>query len=232
MPAPSGLCRSPATVITRKYSARLLNDDLLGIEPIRVAFVAFPADIRQWTTDMNSTTDEFDGNTATANDDPGLRQSKSAAKRECHQLTDIGAELLKLSADDRRTLDLPGNIEDAIKFALTIKSRGAAKRQRLTIGKLLRSMDREAIEDGLKKIQHSRDANNARFKRLEMYRDRLIDNDKQALNEVIAQYPDLDRQHTNQLIRAAHQQQQAEKPPVAARKLFKYLRELDQAGRG
>ena len=77
-------------------------------------------------------------------------QSKSAAKRECHRLTAIGEELLKLRPDERRTLELPETVEDAIEFALTIKSRGAAKRQRLTIGKLLRSMDPEWLEDALK----------------------------------------------------------------------------------
>jgi ribosome-associated protein len=156
-------------------------------------------------------------------------QSKSAAKRDCHRLTDIGEELLKLRPEERRTLDLPESVEDAIEFAATIKSRGAAKRQRLTIGKLLRSMDPDRLEEGLKKIRQGHDSNTARFQRLEHCRDKLIDNDKQALSELIAQYPDIDRQHIHQLIRAAQQQRKAEQPPAAARKLFKYLRGLEEA---
>jgi ribosome-associated protein len=156
-------------------------------------------------------------------------QSKSAAKRDCHRLTDIGEELLKLRPEERRTLDLPESVEDAIEFAATIKSRGAAKRQRLTIGKLLRSMGTDRLEEGLKKIRQGHDSNTARFQRLEHYRDKLIDNDKQALSELIAQYPDIDRQHIHQLIRAAQQQRKAEQPPAAARKLFKYLRGLEEA---
>jgi len=154
-------------------------------------------------------------------------QSKSAAKRESHRLTAIGEELVKLRPEERRTLALPETVEDAIEFALTIKSRGAAKRQRMTIGKLLRSMDSELLEEGLKKIRHGHDSNTARFQRLEDYRDKLIDNDKQVLSELIEQYPDIDRQHIHQLTRAARQQRNAEQPPVAARKLFKYLRGLE-----
>ena len=155
--------------------------------------------------------------------------SKSAAKRECQRLTKLGEDILKLRPDERRTLDLPEDIEDAIEFALTIKSRGAAKRQRMTIGKLLRSMDPEHLEQGLKKIRQGHDSNTARFKRLERYRDQLIDHDKQVLSELIDRYPDIDRQHIHQLIRAAQQERKAERPPVAARKLFKYLRGLDEA---
>jgi ribosome-associated protein len=156
-------------------------------------------------------------------------QSRSAAKRKSRRLTDLGEEILNLGPDQRRTLELPETIEDAIEFALTITSHGAAKRQRLRIGKLLRSMDPELLEEGLKKIQQGHDSNTARFQRLEECRDKLIDNDNQVLSELIARYPDIDRQHTHQLIRAARQERKAERPPVAARKLFKYLRGLDEA---
>ena len=76
-------------------------------------------------------------------------------------------------------------------------------------------------------IQHRHDANTLQFKQLEQWRDRLIDNDKQTLNDVIAQHPDIDRQHLNQLIRAARLEKRQQKPPAAARKLFKYLRAME-----
>lgn len=153
--------------------------------------------------------------------------SKSQLKRESHHLTDIGEEILKLSREDRRSLDLPDELDEAITTALKIKSRSGLKRQRLYIGKLLRSMDSEAIEAQLRKIQHRHDTNTAQFKRLERWRDSLIENDKQTLNEVISRFPEVDRQHINQLMRAAQQEKKQEKPPAASRKLFKYLRELE-----
>ena len=164
----------------------------------------------------------------THDDEIDYGSSKSQVKRECHHLVDVGEEILKLSSEDIRSLQLPDELDAAIATALKIKSRSGLKRQRLYIGKLLRSMDSEAVESQLRKIQHRHDTNTAQFRRLEKWRDSLIDNDKQTLNEVIAYFPDIDRQHINQLIRAAHQEKQRDKPPSASRKLFKYLRELEE----
>lgn len=163
------------------------------------------------------------------NEETELPPSKSQIKRECHQLLDLGDEILKLKSDELNSLELPADLREAVLTALKIKSRSGLKRQRQYIGKLLRSCDSEAIEAQLKKIQHRHDTNTAQFKRLENWRDKLIDNDKQVLDEVIARFPDIDRQHINQLIRLANQEKQHEKPPAASRKLFKYLRELEEA---
>ncbi|GMR01160.1 MAG: ribosome biogenesis factor YjgA [Gammaproteobacteria bacterium] len=153
--------------------------------------------------------------------------SKSQLKRDSQHLIDVGEEILKLSHEDIRSLHLPDELEEAVTTALKIKSRSGLKRQRLYIGKLLRSIDSEAIELQLRKIQHRHDTNTAHFKRLEKWRDSLIDNDRTILDVVISHFPGIDRQHINQLIRAAHQEKKHNKPPAASRKLFKYLRGLE-----
>jgi ribosome-associated protein len=153
--------------------------------------------------------------------------SKSQLKRDSHHLIDVGEDILKLSPEDMRSLHLPDELSDAIATALKIKSRSGLKRQRLYIGKLLRSIDSDDIESQLRKIQHRHDTNTAHFKRLEKWRDSLIDKNKTTLNEVISRYPEVDRQHLNQLIRAAQLEKQHNKAPAASRKLFKYLRELE-----
>ena len=158
-----------------------------------------------------------------------LGPSKSQVKRDCHHLVDVGESILKLKADELRALDLPEELELAVTTALKIKSRSGLKRQRLYIGKLLRSMDSEHIETQLKKIQHRHDTNTAQFKRLEMWRAKLIEHNKDILNDIITSHPDVGRQHINQLIRTAQQEKKLNKPPVAARKLFKYLSELAEA---
>lgn len=154
--------------------------------------------------------------------------SKSQLKRDCDHLVDLGEEILKLKTEEISSLDLPDELKEAVSTALKIKSRSGQKRQRLYIGKLLRSLDNEEIESQVKKIQHRHDTNTAQFKRLEKWRDNLIDNDKETLNEIISCFPDIDRQHINQLIRAAHQEKKHEKAPAASRKLFKYLRDLEE----
>jgi ribosome-associated protein len=153
--------------------------------------------------------------------------SKSQVKRDCEHLVDLGEEILKLKPDEIKTLDLPDELKEAVTTALKIKSRSGLKRQRLYIGKLLRSLDNETIKAQVTKIQHQNDTNTAHFKRLERWRDNLIANDKETLNEIFNRFRYIDRQHINQLIRSAHQEAKQEKPPSASRKLFKYLRELE-----
>ncbi|VAW50595.1 UPF0307 protein YjgA [hydrothermal vent metagenome] len=153
--------------------------------------------------------------------------SKSQLKRDSQHMINVGEKILQLSREDIRSLGLPDELDDAISTALKIKSHSGLKRQRLYIGKLLRAIDSEAIENKLRKIQHRHDTNTAHFKRLEKWRDNLIDNDKNTLNDIISHYPNIDRQHINQLIRIACHEKLKNKPPAASRKLFKYLRELE-----
>ena len=172
-------------------------------------------------------TNSTSNNVETDDEELDLGPSKSQVKRECQHLIDLGEEILKLKKEEILSLDLPDELEGAVTTALKIKSRSGLKRQRQYIGKLLRSLEIEDIESKIRKIQHRHDTNTAQFKRLEKWRDHLIENDKNTLNEIISRHPDVDRQHINQLIRAAHKEKQNEKPPAAARKLFKYLSELE-----
>ncbi len=172
-------------------------------------------------------TNSTSNNVEIDDEDLDLGPSKSQIKRECQHLIDLGGEILKLKKEEIQSLDLPDELEEAVTTALKIKSRSGLKRQRQYIGKLLRSLENEDIESKIRKIQHRHDTNTAQFKRLEKWRDQLIENDKNTLNEIITRHPEVDRQHINQLIRAAHKEKQNEKPPAAARKLFKYLSELE-----
>ena len=164
--------------------------------------------------------------------DEYLGPSRSAVKRDAERFADITDDILKLTPEDRQLLELPETIAEAVELASRVKGRSGQKRQRRLVAKLLRDMDSEGIEGRLNKVQHRHDTNTVQFKRLESWRDRLVDNDKQALNEVIQRYADIDRQHINQLIRTAVREKAQEKPPAAARKLFKYLRELDAPSGG
>ena len=177
------------------------------------------------TSDLNNNTNPKKNETEKLFSGP----SKSQVKRDCNHLVDLGEDILKLKPEQLHSLDLPDELQRAVATALKIKSRSGLKRQRQYIGKILRSLDNEAIESQVKKIQHSHDTNTAQFKRLEKWRDNLVNNDRQALNDVITHFPEIDRQRINQLIRAAQQEKERDKPPAAARKLFSYLRELEDS---
>ena len=57
------------------------------------------------------------------------------------------------------------------------------------------------------------------------WRDLLRGGDE-ALNELIAEHPQADRQHLRRLVRSALKEEGEDKPPAASRKLFRYLRDL------
>jgi len=125
-------------------------------------------------------------------------------------------------------MELPDALDDAVRTARKIQSRGGLKRQRQLIGKIMRQIDSESIEKQLTIIKHKHDTNTVAFRKIEQWRDRLLANDTTALTEIINDHPDIDRQHINQLVRQALREQKQGKPPVSARKLFKYLRDIEE----
>lgn len=164
-----------------------------------------------------TTEDEFD-------DD--LPPSKSQVKRECDALQKLGEDLIDMKQSELDALNLPEILDDALHTARKIQSRGGLKRQRQYIGKIMRQIDSEELKRQVEHLQHRHDTNSAHFRKIERWRDRLLEDDKTALSEIIDIYPEIDRQHINQLIRQAKRELLQEKPPTSARKLFKYLRDL------
>ena len=154
--------------------------------------------------------------------------SKSQVKRECDALQKLGEKLLQLNSTELEKIILPERLAHAIHEGRKLQARGALKRQRQYIGKLMRDVDSESIIKQLEVIRHQHDFHNAQFKQAEQWRDRLVDEDPNAMSELIELYPDLDRQHVNQLVRLAKRELDNAKPPVSKRKLFKYLHELGE----
>ena len=158
-----------------------------------------------------------------------VRPNKTRLKVESDAMQKMGDELIALKSDDLNNVHLPEDLEKAIYEARRISSKSGLKRQRLFIGKLIRSLDHEAISKQLEKIKHIHDTNTASFKKSEKLRDKLLTDGNDAITEVIDIYPEIDRQQINQLVRQALLEKKNDKPPAAARKLFKYLREMEES---
>lgn len=152
------------------------------------------------------------------------RPSKSQLKREMTALQDMGGELVKLSKDRLKRMDLPDNLLAAVLEAQRITSHGAIRRQMQLIGKLMRGVDAEAIGEQLAEIRGESDAAKAAFHALERWRERLITDDE-ALTLWLAEHPDSDVQQMRQLIRNARREAAEGKPPKSSRALFKLLRD-------
>ncbi|WP_157980717.1 ribosome biogenesis factor YjgA [Aliidiomarina taiwanensis] len=162
--------------------------------------------------------------------DDDLRPSKSERKREVLALTDLGRQLVDMSPHELAGLPISSSLMEAIKLAQRVRNKHAAfKRQIQYIGKLIRSSDAQAILDAMDARQQAYLVEQKHFHALEQWRDRLISEGDAALHDVLEQWPHIDRQHLRQLIRTAQKQAETNKPPTAARELFKYLREVSQA---
>ena len=163
-------------------------------------------------------------------DENGEWVSKTQRKRECDELQKLGEELISLNNEELEKFDLPDALNAAIKEAKKIRQHGALKRQRQYIGKLMRDIDADPIEQQLHELRHKDDLHNIHFKRLEQWRDRIMAEGDKAINELLGEYPNADRQYLRQLHRNALKEQKTNKPPVSFRQIFKYIRELSNQG--
>lgn len=154
------------------------------------------------------------------------RPSKSALKREMLALQELGSALVGLSEGSLALIPIEGELAEAIHTARRIKSREGLRRQMQFIGKLMRKVDTSAIAAAYTDLQQGRRQFNQQFHELEQLRDELVARGTEAMELALERFPDADRQHLRQLIAAAVKERAAEQPPAAARKLFRYLREL------
>lgn len=159
-------------------------------------------------------------------DEVDEKPSKSERKREMQALQEIGEAIVKLSDGEFATIPLEGELLTAITLARRLKSGEGLRRQMQYVGKLMRHADTAAIQLAMQDLQNGRALHNQRFHQLEQLRDVLLADGVSAMEKVLEHYPQADRQHLRQLILIAVKEREQEKPPAAARKLFRYLREL------
>ncbi len=153
-------------------------------------------------------------------------KSKSQIKREFLALQDMGARLAEMKPEILNRLPLNDALRKALEESARHTKHIARKRHNQYLGKLLRGHDIEAIQQVLDNFDTASREYNNRFHQLERWRERLLDEGDSALQELMQEYPDIDSQHLRGLIRHAQHERAQEKPPAAARKLFRYLREV------
>lgn len=159
------------------------------------------------------TTDSFD-------DDEVV--SKTRLKKEMHALQKLGEELIALNARQLDTLPLPDDLRIAVEAAQKMTKHRALYRQRQFIGKVMRRHDAEPIQAALDKLRHPEREANARFHRVEAWRDRLSA-DISLTTEFVAEFPHIDRQQLGQKTRAAARERSTGKPVGAGKALFRFI---------
>ncbi len=152
--------------------------------------------------------------------------SKSELKRQSSELQQLGESLIELAPNELDELELPEKLRDAVDIAKRITAHGGLYRQKQFIGKLMRKYDVEPIRAALEAKRNAQRAEVLRFRRVELWRDRLLSDDAAALGVLMEERPDSDRAQLERLIARARHEQQRKQPPVAARELFAVLRNL------
>ena len=114
---------------------------------------------------------------------PKSKPSKTARKRETLALQALGEQLIDLTREQLQLMGLPQALFDAVSDAAKIRSRGALRRQRQLIGKLMRKVDPEPIRRALEDLQCEERKEKDLFKQAEGWRDRLVNQGQEALRE-------------------------------------------------
>jgi len=153
--------------------------------------------------------------------------SKTQIKREADALKEIGRELVGLSK--KQLVQIPGSelLFHAITVAHKISDKNEALRRQIQyIGKVLRNEDCDAIRTAIDKLNNKHQQLTHATLRLEALRDELIEQGDSKINELLEQFPALERQKLRQLVRQANKEKKAEKPAKAAKDLFAYLKPI------
>jgi ribosome-associated protein len=130
------------------------------------------------------------------------RPSKSARKRDAHDLQSLGQALVELPPDRLAALPISDSLRSAIDEFRRTRSHEGRRRQMQLIGKLMRNEEveplREAVADY--KLGGARDA--LALHQAERWRVELVAGDE-AVDRWMAAYPESDRQQLRALVRNA-----------------------------
>lgn len=156
-----------------------------------------------------------------------LPPSRSQLRREALDVFELGEHLCTLTPSQLAKVPLPDAVLDALTVAQSITSHIARKRQLQFLAKQLRRVeDLGPIRDAAFQPLEVRRRETALMHRIERWRDRLIDEGDPALDALLAEHPQGDRQRMRQLIRQARIEREKQKPPKAQREIYQEVKAL------
>ena len=153
-------------------------------------------------------------------------KSKTEIKKEMHDLQDFAQSLVEMSKHQRSLISLTEELQEAMVVADKIKNKHEALRRHIRhIAKILLETDLEPIHQAIDVMANKHQQATSKFLRLETLRDELIDQGNDAIEALLSESPNLERQKLRQLVRHAAKEKKAEKLGKHYRNLFTYLKE-------
>lgn len=168
---------------------------------------------------------------ADESDDGPPGRGRSRRKRKAKAVEELVDELLLLSDKEVASLPIDESVVIALKKLKDLESRpgvrGGLRRQRLMVAGLLRH---EEVDEVCRLLPEGRGTSprEQALRGVERWRSRLLEGDDGAIDELLTEHPDGDRQRLRQLVRQARKDtvRPGERSSKAFRELFAVLREL------
>ncbi|WP_299072329.1 ribosome biogenesis factor YjgA [uncultured Paraglaciecola sp.] len=153
--------------------------------------------------------------------------SKTQIKAQMLEMQKLGESLVHLGQSSLAKVPMEPELLEAVMLARKIlRKKEGYRRQLQLIGKIMRSVDIEPIEQALNNIKSAHKKINDAFHEIEILRDDILREGNDKIEATIADYPQLDRQKLRQYVRQANKQQAENKPTKASRELFQYLKQI------
>ncbi|MEQ8407081.1 MAG: ribosome biogenesis factor YjgA [Gammaproteobacteria bacterium] len=151
--------------------------------------------------------------------------SKSQRKREAHAQQKLGERLAELPETTLKRLPLSDALlANLLEFKMLPNSNSALKRQRQFIGKLMRGHDVEEIESILASITDDKVKKRSQRRELvDEWVNNVLTNGDEAINALVLEYPQLDRQTLRQLARN-HSRAADNKKAATHKKLHEFIK--------
>jgi ribosome-associated protein len=171
--------------------------------------------------------DSFDEDTLDedAQDPRELRPTRTQQTRAATLVNRLGLELTTLSASDLDRLELPERLREEIAVSQRLKPRSRGRQNRL-IGQILRAEDHDAIRTRVEQLKATARAGVQHEKLTERWLARLVKEGDAAVEALIAEYAQADRQRLRLLTRNARQDPEGKTAKRARRELLRAIRAL------
>ncbi len=162
-------------------------------------------------------------------DDADEGPSKSELKRQMHARQALGEELTRLNDQQLDALPISDELLlRALRETRRIRSKNALRRHLQYVGKLMRDIEPEPVIAALEQLRRPEREASAAFHQVERLRDEVLAAGPGGVETVMQRWPEADRQQLRQLLLQHQREQKQGKPPAASRKLFRYLRDLQE----
>lgn len=153
------------------------------------------------------------------------RPSRAEKTREAKRVNALGIELTRLSADELDRLELPELLREEIAVCQQLKPRGRGRQNRL-IGQLLRSEDHEEIRNRMAGTRVELRRGVQKEKANEGWLARVLEEGDIAIEALMVDHPDADRQRMRLLARNAQNDPSGKPARRARRELLRMIRTL------